>query len=97
VRWLQKTLVLAWLWLKSAKLYFASNRNAGTWHVHNQPHRVFITWKQHSLDPYGRNEMVLQRNLWCVLAANALVLAWLLALALNEAEICQTLFGHVKV
>jgi hypothetical protein len=41
--------------------------------------------------------MVLQRNLWCVLAANALVLAWLLALALNEAEICQTLFGHVKV
>jgi hypothetical protein len=32
----------------------------GAWRVQNQPHRAFITWQHHSLDPYGGNEMVQQ-------------------------------------
>jgi hypothetical protein len=37
---LQTILVLAWLWLKSAKL-FASGSDKSTWHIQNQPHRAF--------------------------------------------------------
>jgi hypothetical protein len=37
VCWLQTTLVLAWLWLKSAKLLDSSSATV-TWHVQNHPH-----------------------------------------------------------
>jgi hypothetical protein len=39
----QPWLILAWLWLKSAKP-LASNNAKWTWHVQNQPDIAFITW-----------------------------------------------------
>jgi hypothetical protein len=50
----------AWLWLKSAKLLASNDSAKRAWHVQNQPHRAFITWQHHSLDPYGGNEKVQQ-------------------------------------
>jgi hypothetical protein len=42
VCWLQTILVLAWLWLKSAKC-FASGSDKSTSHVQNQSHRASST------------------------------------------------------
>jgi hypothetical protein len=50
----------AWLWLKSAKLLASNDSVKRAMHIENQPHRAFITWQHHSLDPYGGNEMVQQ-------------------------------------
>ena len=64
---LQTSLVLAWLWLKSAKelLLLARGSANQTCHVQNQPHRAFMACQHHSLDPYGGNEMVQQCLAWC--------------------------------
>jgi hypothetical protein len=59
VYWFHTSLVLAWLWLKYAKL-LASKSIKRTWHVQNQPYGAFIAWWHHSSDPYGGNEMVQQ-------------------------------------
>jgi hypothetical protein len=64
VCWLQKTLVLAGLWLKSAKPLASSNANEAC-HVQNQPHRASLTLYHHSLNLCGGNEMVQQYHAWC--------------------------------
>jgi hypothetical protein len=54
--WVQRTLVLAWLSPKSAKL-LASNCAERAWHVQNQPNRAYITRQEyHPLEPYGGND-----------------------------------------
>jgi hypothetical protein len=42
VCWLQTILVLAWVFLNSAKL-LASGSDKSTWHIQNQPHRASST------------------------------------------------------
>jgi hypothetical protein len=91
VCWVQRTLVLAWLSPKSAKLV-ASNSAKKAWHVQNQPHRAFITWQEyHPLEPYGGNEMVQQWFFLVCWVQRTLVLAllWLKSaklLASNSAK-----------
>jgi hypothetical protein len=82
----QTFLVLAWLWLKSAKLLTSDDSDNRSLHINNQPHRAFITWQHHSLDPYGGNAMVQQ---W---SFSGYIQPWIwFGLAL--AEICQS-FGQ---
>ena len=57
---LKTILILAWLWLKSAKLW-AGNSVKRIWHVQNQHGIAFITLEDHSFDPYGGYQMVPQQ------------------------------------
>jgi hypothetical protein len=80
--WFHTSLVLAWLWLKSAKL-LASDSTKRTWQVNG----AFIGWWHHSLDPYRGNEMVQQ--CWFL----GVLVSYFFGIGLALAEICQT-FGQ---